>query len=144
MANTVELYNKTGFHNKDKRIFENTNIVILILVISLLFIGYTVYVYFYSNSNNNIQANSSYYGKDIALYEPIFQQTTNTITDCINLCNNDLTCDGITYNNDTQTCMGTKNGQIRNETSSYSAWVKPVTTTNKITNDFNKKINDNL
>lgn len=140
MANSVELYNNTGFYNKDKRIFENVNIVILILVISLLFIGYVVYVYLYKTLNNNIQANSSYYGQDIALYEPIFQQTTNTVLDCINLCDNDLTCDGITYNNDTQTCMGTKKGQIRNETSSYSAWVKPVTTTNKITNDFNKSI----
>lgn len=139
MSDSLELYNKTGLYNKNERIFENTNIIILILVISLFFIGYVVYVYFYETSNNTIQANSSYYGKDIALYEPIFQQVTDTLPDCIDLCNNDLTCDGITYNNNTQTCMGTKNGQIRNETASYSAWVKPVTTTIKIT-DFTKSI----
>lgn len=140
MAESVELYNKTGFYSKRSGIFENIKIVILVLVIALLFIGYAAYVYFYETSSNIIKANSSYYGQDIALYEPIFQQTTNTVTDCVNLCNNDLTCDGITYNNDTQTCMGTKNGKIRNETATYSAWVKPVTTTNKITTDFTKSI----
>lgn len=140
MVEKVELYNKTGFYNKEKRIFENTNIVILILVISLLFIGYVLYIYFYKTLDNNIQENSSYYGKNILTYEPIFEQTTDTILDCINFCNNDLTCDGITYNNDTKKCIGTKNGQIRNEISSYSAWVKPVTTTNKIMTDFTKSI----
>jgi hypothetical protein len=139
MSESVELYNKTGFYNKNHRIFDNNNIIIVILVISLLFIGYIVYVYFYE-SGNNIKANSSYYGLDIALYEPVFKQTSNNITDCVDLCNNDLTCDGITYNNDTQICMGTKNGKIRSETASYSAWIKPVNTKNKITTDFTKSI----
>ena len=35
--------------------------------------------------------------------------------DCINVCQADLTCDGVTFNSDTQACLGTKNGQIRNE-----------------------------
>jgi len=140
MADKVDLHNKTGFYTKEAQIFSNTNIIILILVIALLFIGYVVYKYFYASVDNLIQNNSSYYGTNILLYEPLFQQTTNTIKDCIDMCNNDITCDGITYNNDTQICMGTKNGQIRNETSAYSAWVKPPNATTEKNTDFKKAI----
>jgi hypothetical protein len=136
----VDLYDKTGFYTKKTNIFSNTGIVLFIFGISLLFIGYVIYVYFTSTVNNLVQQNSSYYGQNILLYEPIFQQSTSTIKDCIDICNNDLTCDGVTYNNNTQMCMGTKNGQIRNESSEYSAWVKPLNTNNKVSTDFTKAI----
>lgn len=144
MADPINLYSKTGFyHKKDEKkdnIFSNMTTVMLILGLALLFIGYVAYLFFFDTASNIIQSNSSYYGTDIALYEPIFQQTTSTITDCVNLCTNDLICDGITYNNNTQTCTGTKGGQIRNETAAYSAWVKPVNITKVITTDFKKAI----
>jgi len=140
MADKIELHNKTGFYEKKGHIFSNVNIIIVILVITLLFIGYVVYLYFYSSVDDLIKINSSYYGQNILLYEPLFQENTNTINDCIDMCKNDLTCDGITYNKDTQVCMGTKNGQIRNETASYSAWVKPKNIDTKVSTDFKKAI----
>ena len=140
MVEPVDLHNKTGFYSKKVRIFSNTGIIVLILVIALLFIGYVVYRYFYENVDDLIKTNSSYYGENVLLYEPLFQQTTNTIKECIDMCNNDITCDGITYNNDTQMCSGTKNGQIRNETASYSAWVKPPNTQSIVQTDFRKAI----
>lgn len=122
----INFMNKTGFYNKQESIFSNTYMVALIVVIGLAFVGYAFYFYYYKAADNNIQSNSSYYGKDIALYQPVFQETANTITDCISMCENDITCDGMTYNNKTQICTGTKNGQLRNETAEYSAWIKPA------------------
>ena len=95
------------------------------------------------NVSLNILNNSSYYGSDISIYEPIFQDTVKTINDCVNICKNDITCDGVTYNIDTQTCIGTKNGQVRNENSNYNAWVKPPSdkiSTNDMSKDFSKAI----
>lgn len=134
---------KTAFYESDKRIFSNVYLIGLILIIALLFIGYVIYNTYLSSVESQIQSNSSFYGKDITLYEPLFKLNTNSITDCIDICNQDITCDGLTYNNDTQTCTGTKNGLIRNETSSYSAWIKPVSNTDKRTirnKDFSKAI----
>lgn len=122
----VNIANKTGFYQPPKGgIFSNPITVSVIVLIGMAFIGYAFYVYYFTAVDNNVQANSSYYGKDIALYQPVFQESANTITDCINMCENDITCDGMTYNNRTQICIGTKDGQIRNENSDYSAWVKP-------------------
>jgi hypothetical protein len=95
----------------------------------------------YSNNNFTINANSSYYGTDILTYEPLFKETAKTITDCINICNNNIMCDGITYNSDTQMCSGTKNGTLRNESASLSSWVKPpIVTYDNITTNFIKSI----
>ena len=129
----VNLTNKTSFFTKhEDNIFSNLYLIGGILLISLFFAAYGFYYYTKLNSESVILANSSYYGTDIALYEPIFQDTTKTVIDCITTCNSDITCDGITYNNNTQACLGTKNGQVRNETSNYSAWVKPP-----VDNDIN-------
>jgi len=125
---SINLTNKSGFYsnsNQNKHIFSNVYLIAFILIISLLFIGYAIYKYMISSSNLNILNSSSYYGKDISTYEPIFQDTSNSINDCINICSNDITCDGITYNSDTKACLGTKDGQLRTENSNYSAWIKP-------------------
>lgn len=130
-SQTIELLDKVGFYRAKENIFSNTGVIITILVILILFLCYAIYYYYYYiTPASNVSANSSYYGKNLNTYEPLFQSQQNTITDCINVCLNDVTCDGITYNNETQNCEGTKNGQIRNETSVYSAWVKPVSEKN--------------
>jgi len=136
----------TNNNNNDKSMFSNTYLLIFIAVISLSFIGYAVYYYYYNfiiTSNNNILANSSFYGHDITLYQPLFQEIANKMTDCIQLCENNILCDGVTYNNDTQICSGTKKGQIRNESSNISAWVKPPSSKIKVKDtklDFTKAI----
>ena len=138
--------NSNNVNKTDKSMFSNIYLLIFIAVISLLFIGYAVYYYYYNyyiNSDNNILANSSYYGQDITLYQPLFQESATKMSDCMKLCENNILCDGITYNNDTQVCSGTKNGQIRNESSHISAWVKPpqAKVNNKNTKlDFTKTI----
>jgi len=127
---------------EDDNIFSNIYLLITVVIISLIFIGYGVYYYISTSSQLDLKANSSYYGKDITTYEPLFKETANTITDCVNMCTNDIICDGITYNTDTKYCTGTKNGQIRNETPSYIAWVKPpvLQPDTDINPDFTKSI----
>ena len=136
----IDFTNKTGFYQKRKGIFSNPITVSLIVFIGMLFTAYAFYVYYYSAADNNIKTNSSYYGKDITLYQPIFQESANTITDCITMCQNDVICDGMTYNNNTQICIGTKDGQIRNETSDYSSWVKPIGQPSSASTDFKKAV----
>jgi len=144
MADSINITNKSSFYNHSKQnIFSNIYLILFILIISLLFIGFAVYKYFITSNNIVILNNSSYYGNDIALYEPLFQNTSKSINDCIDLCKTDITCDGITYNTDTQACLGTKDGQVRNENSNYSAWIKPESdkiSNSKLSKDFSKSV----
>jgi hypothetical protein len=138
---SINLSNKSIAYENSGSIFSNIYLIGFILLISLFFIGYAVYYYLDTSVNINILANSSFYGKEITSYEPLFSDTAKTIVDCVNTCTNDITCDGITYNSDTQMCTGTKNGQVRNETGNYSAWVKPpALQINNTTKDFMKSI----
>ena len=140
-----KLYNKSGFSDeKQGNIFSNIYIIIIIVIIALLFIGFAAY-YAYTKLTSdelNILIGNTYYGSDIPTYVPVFYETSKSVNDCINLCNNDLTCDGITYNSDSKSCSGTQNGLLRgNEPSNYSAWVKPVITlSSDIKKDFSKSI----
>jgi len=140
--NGIDLMNKSELF-KDKQdihIFSNIYLIAGIMIIGLLFVGYAVY-YVINNSNQSILDNRSYYGSNIANYQPLFQSKEKTISDCINNCNSDITCDGITYNSDTQECLGTKEGQLRNENSNYSAWIKPPNVSiDTLTKDFTKAV----
>ena len=134
MAESINLTSKSGFYSyastanhKSTNIFSNIYLIMFMIIIALIFIGYAIYNYIETSSDSIILENSSYYGSDISNYEPIFQENTKTVSDCINICKNDITCDGITYNIDTQACLGTKNGKLRrDEQNNYSAWVKPA------------------
>ena len=134
----------TKNNNKDntehKNIFSDFYLIGFILLIGLCFIGYAIYIYKFKSVE--IQENSSFYGEDVNLYEPLFNEQLNTINDCIDTCKQNIICDGITYNSQSQMCSGTKNGLVRNENSEYSAWVKPkeFNLTEQNTKDFKKAI----
>ena len=131
----------TGNNGEHDNIFSNFYLVLGVFIIAMCFIGYVIYYYINTSSTFTIIANSSFYGTDLINYEPLFQQNTKTVSDCIDICTNNIICDGITYNTDTNTCMGTKNGTVRNETSSYNAWVKPPDLKpSDDTSDFTKSI----
>jgi hypothetical protein len=144
-SNSVNLTSRSEFHKEYKGvgIFSNPIAVSVIVLIGLIFMAYGFYSYYFDSAitDYEIKSNSSYYGKDITLYEPIFKENANTITDCVVMCENDVICDGVTYNNNSQTCTGTKNGTLRNESSEYSAWVKPIGQKQKTNDiDFTKAI----
>ena len=121
-----KLLNKSTFYEKEpENIFSNLYLTGIIIIIAVFFIGYAMYNYINKLKEDEIKNNSSFYGQDINLYEPLFKEQVNTINECIDMCKNDIICDGITYNDKSQICTGTKNGLLRNETSNYNAWVKP-------------------
>jgi len=121
-----KLLNKSTFYEKEpENIFSNLYLTGVIIIVAFSFIGYAMYNYMNKLKEDEIKNNSSFYGEDINLYEPLFKEQVNTINECIDMCKNDIICDGITYNDKSQICSGTKNGLLRNETSNYNAWVKP-------------------
>ena len=148
-AKVINLTNKSGFYeNKSENIFDNIYLILTIFIIGLIFIGYTVYSFIKSSSDSLILSNSSYYGTDIINFIPLFQEKTETIDDCVNICKTDIICDGITYNSDTNTCAGTKNTKdneaiIRTENVNYSSWIKPPSlkvSKSDMSKDFTKAI----
>ena len=122
----INLSNKTGFAEiKSGAIFSNVYTVVFIFAIALFFLGIGIY-YMYKNADElDIKVSSSFFGEDMLTYEPLFQKEVKNIVECVDICKNDLTCDGITFNADSKICSGTKKGLLRNESGSYSAWVKP-------------------
>ena len=103
--------------------------IILIMVIIIIgFIAYGLYYYYSNQTDYAYKSNSSYYGENLLDYEPIFHYNTNNLTECVNRCEQDILCTGITYNNQTQECIGTTGiGILRQEYSNLTSWVKPST-----------------
>jgi len=122
-SKAYETKNNNKDNTENKNIFSDFYLIGFILLIGLCFIGYATYIYKFKSVE--IQENSSFYGEDVNLYEPLFKEQLNTINDCIDTCKQNIICDGITYNSQSQMCSGTKNGLVRNENSDYSCWVKP-------------------
>ena len=139
MSNKVNnfLNRSSAYKNNEENMFSNVYLVGFILILSLSFIGYAYY-YIYYVDTTTINAKSSYASKDITLYEPLFNEFKPSISECINMCTNDIKCDGITYNSNNQMCTGTQNGKLYDNDIQYSAWVKPIDTTIKLTTDFSK------
>ena len=141
---TINFTNQSGFYEKkSENIFDNIYLILFIFIIGLIFIGYAIYSFIKSSNDSIILNNSSYYGTNILLYEPLFQDSTDTINDCITNCKNDIICDGITYDSSTKACTGTKNGIVRSDSQNLSAWVKPPSlkiSTSDMSKDFTKAI----
>ena len=104
-----KLLNKSTFYEKEpENIFSNLYLTGIILIIAFAFVGYAMYNYMNKLKEDEIKGNSSFYGEDVNLYEPLFKEQVNTINECITMCKNDIICDGITYNDKSQICSGTK------------------------------------
>ena len=133
--------NKSGTQNKSvsnsntnmDNPFNNPIMLWSLVIISLGFIVYGLYYYY--TTTGTVQPAKSYYGDDLLNYSPVFKLNTEQIEPCIKRCEADPLCDGITFNRDELTCVGTKRGILRNDDDSLSAWVKPVTDPNRDKNN---------
>ena len=105
--------------------FNNPIMLWSLVIISVSFMIYGLYYYYTTTST--VQTAKSYYGSDLLSYSPVFKLNTEQIEPCIKRCEADPLCDGITFNRDELTCVGTKRGILRDDDASLSAWVKPVT-----------------
>lgn len=123
-------------NNKLDNPFNNPIMLWSLILITLGFMAYGLYYYYTSTSS--IQQGTSYYGDDLLNYSPVFKLNTERIDSCIKRCESDPLCDGITFNRDELTCIGTKRGILRDDGDSLSAWVKPANS--QSSNTFNKSV----
>ena len=120
--NNSNIVNKTINTKPESSPFDNPLILGLLFVITLSFIIYGLYKYFIEV--NSIQIGKTFYGNSLLDYEPLFKINTNEINNCINRCKLDTLCNGITFDDELQQCVGTKEGRIRPDTINFKAWVK--------------------
>lgn len=125
--------------NSDTNLDNPFNNPIMLWSLVIISVGFMIYgLYYYYRTTSTIQPAKSYYGDDLLNYSPVFKLNTEQIEPCIKRCEADPLCDGITFNSDELTCVGTKRGILRDDDASLSAWVKPVT--DKDSNKNNKSI----
>jgi hypothetical protein len=114
---------KNNENNNSNNIFGNSSIsIFLILATSIFVISYILYNYGFTSSS--IKNSSTFYDKDLLTFRPIFDIETNSLDDCIERCDNDIYCAGITYNKDNNKCIGTKEGTLRQDDNNYVAYIK--------------------
>jgi hypothetical protein len=123
--NNTSTPNNNNKTNKDASPFDNPLLLLVILLIAVGFISYGIYKYY--SSLDKVLYGKSYYGSDILNYNPLFTITVPKIEKCIDRCNKDSLCNGITYNDTTMQCLGTSKGVLRSDTIEHQAWVKPIT-----------------
>ena len=116
----------------------------VVLVMLVIIVGFLVYGLYYlvgKSDSYSPKTGSSYYGTNLLDYSPVFQTNTETIADCVNRCNMDIVCSGITYNTQTQECIGTgSDGVLRQEENHLISWVKPPSNAATFQRDFTKSI----
>jgi hypothetical protein len=88
---------------------------------ALIIIFYFIYVY--AIQDTALQG-YTYYANDILKLDPLFTENASSSDECINICKNYSNCDGITYDSNTNTCIGQKNGRLRTDDDNFIAWVK--------------------
>jgi hypothetical protein len=114
--------------------FENPVLIAFILLITFGFIAYGLYRYYTNESE--YRPGQTFYGSDILTYEPLFTMATDKAEKCVSRCQKDSLCAGITFNADTLMCLGSEEGQLRDDSGNYISWVKPK---NQLSSAFIKK-----
>lgn len=114
--------NSSTLGSKEASPFDNPFILVSVILVALFFIGYGLYKFM--DTSSKIHQGKTYYGTNLIDYEPIFKMNTTKIEDCINRCNLDTMCNGITFDDETQQCFGTKDGKLRNDSINFKSWVK--------------------
>ena len=103
--------------------FENPVLLAFILLITFGFIAYGLYRYYTKESE--YKPGQTFYGSDILAYEPLFKMDTDKAEKCVSRCQKDSLCAGITFNTETLTCLGSEEGQLRDDSNNFVSWVKP-------------------
>lgn len=131
--NNIIINNDNNKNNKNKKRnfllnidIDVTNNPLLMGIIFIIAIFFIIFVFYnYSYTADNIKESSTYYGKDILNFKPIFELETEKLEDCVDRCDNDIYCSGITYNLSNKKCVGTKEGFLRKDDNNFIAYIKP-------------------
>jgi hypothetical protein len=108
----------------------NHPFIMMGLLFAFLFVVIYV-IYKYAVTNSPVQG-YTYYANDILKLDPLFTETLTNIDDCVDMCKNQINCDGITYDNNTNVCIGQKEGRLRTDDDNLYAWVKKKGTSSLI------------
>ena len=102
-----------------------------VITLALLITGYIVY-YYYSHGKETTMAGYTFLQKDIVNTDPIFRGEAQDTNECIDRCIRDPLCNGMTFDLDSNQCVGSNDGQIRKDNSHYIAWEKGDTDLSKL------------
>ena len=102
-----------------------------VITLALLITGYIVY-YYYSHGKETTMAGYTFLPKDIVNTDPIFRGEAQDTNECIDRCIRDPLCHGMTFDLDSNQCVGSNDGQIRKDNSHYIAWEKGDTDLSKL------------
>jgi len=100
------------------------------------FIFLTIYILYRYFIGDNIRSGYTYYASDITKLNPLFTETTENVKECVNICKEQLKCDGITYNEHSNVCIGQHEGVLRTDKDHLISWVK--------TKDYSKILSKGL
>lgn len=98
--------------------------IYVLLFLFALFIFVIIYVIYYYFIGDLPVKGYTYFANDILKLNPLFSETANNVDDCITICKKNAMCDGITYNEVSQLCIGQNKGRLRSDNDNYTAWVK--------------------
>jgi hypothetical protein len=102
-------------------ILNHPYIIFGIVLAFFVIVGYVIYTY--AIFDEPVQG-YTYFSNDILKLDPLFTETASNMYECTNLCKQQSNCDGVTFDSNTSTCIGQKNGLLRTDEDNYFAWVK--------------------
>ena len=125
-------YNNNNNNINNRKILENIKeagqsqpyIVFGLIFICIIIIVYVIYKYAVTNDP---LTGYTYYSNDLLKLNPLFTEQITNINECITLCEKQGNCDGITYDANSNICIGQKDGRLRTDEDHLSAWVKKKT-----------------
>jgi hypothetical protein len=117
------------FNNNNNRVSNNvvekegSNILIYLCLFgfALFVMIYVIYKYFVSNKPVK---GYTFYANDINNLNPLFSEKVKNVSECVDLCKKQPNCDGITFSEKKNVCLGQNEGRLRTDTDDYTAWVK--------------------
>lgn len=122
----VEKYNNNSKQVESnisgKYIISEYYAIIILGIIAFFFI--TIGIYLYYQSGDSIKRGKTYLGENLRSYQPLFKIEVDKIESCIERCEKDTLCTGISYNKDELECLGTSKGRLREDDPNHIAWIK--------------------
>lgn len=103
-------------------IMDNPILLISILLIAILFISYVLYKYY--SVDTNIKLGYTYRSKDLTGNGIVFEYDEDDFNKCIQRCERDIACDGVSYDTERQLCVGSVNGILQKSDTNYLSWKK--------------------
>ena len=121
--------NSKSNNNNNNNTKSGINRPVLLILLGLIIIGGIVLFafVFYKKEKETYKVGFTYLDKDTTNLDvnPPIDKTVGNINECIDACNLDGNCSGVTFEKDTYKCRGLKDGILVKTTPNMYAWEKP-------------------